>query len=113
MIMSTQTISQTSIDDFVERVNRMYNRSQKLSERIMNFSQQWGIDLNNNAPEQKVGTSFVAPDVESQATVHVEPAIHTTPPVQEEPVEMDMNHDDIDLDSLIAGIKLDDDELTL
>lgn len=34
-------------------------------------------------------------------------------PIKEEPVVMNVNHDDIDLDSLLAEIKLDDNELSL
>jgi len=114
--MSVQAIGQTSIDSFVERVNRLYNRSQKLHERMASFSQRWGLDEGLVTSPKMTTVSE-----ESVVKTHVEPEVPYVEPVQpivQEPVEtntnqMDINLDDIDLDGLLDGIKLDDDELSL
>lgn len=107
MIMSVQAVSQTSIDGFSERVSRLFNRSQKLRDSMAQFGQRWGIDVH---PDIGPTMTTVPEEVTS---AYVEPVAESTQPIVEEPATVNINHDDIDLDSLIDGIKLDDDELSL
>lgn len=106
--MSVQAVNQTSIDGFSERVNRLFNRSQKLRNNMAEFGQRWGIDLH---PDIGPAVTTVPEDV---ADAYVEPVADNVQPVVEEPITETSNQDiNLDLDSIIDEIKLDDGELSL
>lgn len=115
--MSTQTLDQTQVDNFAERVDRLDNRTANLRQIMVAFGEKWDIQLEDDLQQESdMQQTEPSQSTEQEQAPSVQETQQSQPAgkqpqneSQQEESQSDAELEDDDLQDILDSVELDDD----